>query len=259
MRRKVGAIVALIIVATLVIILSKQGDETEKTLFLYSGGGLRLAVNECVDIFSRENDAKIECNYAGSGVLLNQVQVTKQGDLFMPGDAFYIDKVEPPGFIESKHKVCYFIPEILVRKGNPKNIESLEDLVKPGLRLGLGDSEVCAIGRTSVQIFEKNNINMEDVQKNTVFNSLTVGELGVQIEVGKVDAVIVWDSTAAHYADSGDTIKIPRDRNVVSTVAIALLGSSRNKELAGEFIDFVTSTRGQEIFRKHHFSTELPE
>ena len=85
------------------------------------------------------------------------------------------------------------------------------------------------------------------------------GEIDLRKDVGKVDAVIVWDSTAAHYADSGDTIKIPRDRNVISTVAIALLGSSRNKELAGEFIDFVTSTRGQEIFRKHHFSTELPE
>jgi len=265
MRNKVVAILSVIVVIALALALIQlrrggtKGEKTQRTLFLYSGGGLRLAVNECVDIFSGENDAKVECNYAGSGVLLNQVQVTKKGDLFMPGDAFYIDKVEPPEFIESKHKVCYFIPEILVRKGNPKNINSLKDLVKPGVRLGLGDPKACAIGRNSVQIFEKSNINMEDVKKNLVFNSLTVGELGVQIEVGKVDAVIVWDSTAAHYADSGDTIKIPKDRNVISSVAIALLGSSRNKELAGEFIDFVTSIRGQELFRKHHFSTELPE
>ncbi len=59
---------------------SRSGMEgqTEGKLFLHSGGGLRLAVNECVEIFSEEFDAEVECNYAGSGVLLNQVQVTNQ-------------------------------------------------------------------------------------------------------------------------------------------------------------------------------------
>jgi molybdate transport system substrate-binding protein len=212
-----------------------------------------------VEIFSKEYNVKIECNYAGSGALLSQVQMTKRGDLFMPGDVFYIDLLEPTDIIESKHTVCYFIPVMLVRKDNPKNIKDLEDLVKPGIRLGLGDPEVCAIGRKSARIFEKNNIEMEEVKKNLVFNSLTVDELGVQIKVGKVDAVIVWDSTAAYYVDSGDIVKIPRDNNIISTVAAALLRSSRHKKLARDFIDFVTSKRGQEIFRKHHFSTELPE
>ena len=150
-------------------------------LFLYSGGGLRLAVNDCIETFSKESGAEIEVNYAGSGVLLNQVQVTRKGDLFLPGDVSYIDMVKPAELIESKHTVCYFIPTILVKNGNPKNIKSLADLVKPGISLGLGTPEVCAIGRTSVQIFEKNGINMEEVDKNLVFNSLTVGELGVQI------------------------------------------------------------------------------
>ena len=265
MRSRIAVVLVLIglVVLGLIVLYSRRGDiqekDTQKKLFLYSGGGLRLAVNECVEIFSRESNAEIECNYAGSGVLLNQVQMTRRGDLFMPGDVFYIDIVKPADLIESKHTVCYFIPQILVREGNPKNIESLEDLVKPGIRLGLGDPEVCAIGKTSVQIFEKSNIEMEAVEKNLVFSSLTVGELGVQIKVGKVDAVIVWDSTAAHYADSGDVIEIPLDKNVISTVAIALLRSSNDKELAKTFINFITLERGQQIFRKHHFSTEPPK
>ncbi len=240
---------------------SRSGMEgqTEGKLFLHSGGGLRLAVNECVEIFSEEFGAEVECNYAGSGVLLNQVQVTRRGDLFMPGDVSYIDRVEPPDLVDSKHTVCYFIPTILIRKGNPKNIKTIEDLAKPGISLGLGNPEVCAIGRTSVQIFEKNNIDMAEIEKNLVFSSVTVGELGVQIQIGKVDAVVVWDATAAQYADAGDMIIIPAEQNVISTVAIALLESSEDKELAREFIDLMTSERGQAVFRKHNFSTELPE
>ncbi|MFC1712581.1 substrate-binding domain-containing protein [Candidatus Poribacteria bacterium] len=227
---------------------SGMEGQTEGKLFLHSGGGLRLAVNECVEIFSEEFGAEVECNYAG-----------RRGDLFMPGDVSYIDRVEPPDLVESKHTVCYFIPTILVRKGNPKNIRTIEDLARPGTILGLGNPEVCAIGRMSVQIFEKNSIDMAEIEKNLVFSSVTVGELGVQIQIGKVDAVVVWDATAAQYADSGDIVKIPTDQNVISTVAIALLDSSENKPLAGEFIDFTISERGQAVFRKHNFSTELPE
>lgn len=252
-------ILAPIILAAIIISLRRGVVQEERKLLLHSGGGLRLAVNECVETFSKEHNVEIECNYAGSDVLLSQVQMTRKGDLFMPGDVFYVDKVQPADLIVSKHTVCYFIPQILVRKGNPKNIQTLEDLLKPGIKLGLGDPEVCAVGRTSVLIFEKNGMNMEDIKKNLVFSSLTVEELGVQIKVGKVDAVIVWDATAAHYADSGDAIRIPVDRNIISTVAIALLSTSRNKKLAGEFIDFITSQRGKAIFQKHNFSTEVSQ
>ena len=100
---------------------------------------------------------------------------------------------------------------------------------------------------------------MAKVGDNLVFSSLTVGELGIQIKVGKVDAVMVWDATAAQYADSGDVIEIPVDKNVISTVAIALLESSEDKELARNFIDLITSERGKAIFRKHNFSTEIPK
>jgi len=263
MRSKIAVVLGIVVVIAIVLVVvyvrrsAVQEEQTERKLFLYCGAGLRPPVSEAVEIFSSEHNVKIECNYAGSGALLNQVQITKSGDLYMPGDVFYIDIVEPADLIESKHTVCYFIPVILVRKGNPKNIKGLEDLTKPGIRLGLGDPEVCAIGRTSAQIFEKNNINMEEVKKNLVFNSLTVDELGVQIKVGQVDAVIVWDSTAGYYVDSGDIVEIPKNENVTSTVAIALLRSSKYKELAREFINFITSKRGQEILRKHHFSTEV--
>lgn len=257
-----SGILGLVFLGLIVMYINNTGMqemETEEKLFLHSGGGLRLAVDECAEVFTEEFGVVVERNYAGSGVILNQVQMTKQGDLFLPGDVSYIDMVDPPDLIVSKHTVCYFIPVILVRKGNPKNIRNLTDLIQPGIDLGLGDPEVCAIGRTSVQIFEKNNIDMAEVGNNLVFSSLTVGELGIQIKVGKVDAVIVWDATAAQYADSGDVIRIPVDQNVISTVAIALLESSEDKQLARYFIDLVTSETGKAIFRKHNFSTEMPE
>jgi molybdate transport system substrate-binding protein len=236
-----------------------NGVDEGKSLFLYCGAGLRPPVSGAAEIFSREHGVDVDCNYAGSGVILNQIQLTEKGDLFIPGDVSYIDRAESDGLVVSKDNVCYNIPVILVKKGNPKGIEGIEDLIKPGIKLGLGNPEAIPVGRNTVKIFEKNGIEMEEVNKNLVFSAMTVNELGIQIKVGKVDAAIVWAGIAHQFADSADIVEIPNDKNVVSTVAIASLTCSEDEELAQEFVDFITSERGQQIFRKYHYSTEAPE
>ncbi|MEA1909376.1 MAG: molybdate ABC transporter substrate-binding protein [Euryarchaeota archaeon] len=238
---------------------SNSSGEEKKSLFIHSGAGLRPPVSEVAETFSLEYGVDVDCNYAGSGGILNQIQLTKKGDLFIPGDVSYIDLAEAGGLVISRHEVCYNIPVILVKKGNPKGIKGIEDLVKPGIKLGLGNPEAIPVGRNAVKIFEENGIKIEDVNKNIVFSALTVNELGIQIKVGKIDAAIVWDGTAHQFADSADIVEIPGDNNVVSTVAIALLACSEDYELAQEFVDFITSERGQQIFRKYHYSTEAPE
>jgi len=230
----------------------------QKKLLLYCGAGIRPPVAEAAEVFGKENDVTIECDYAGSNVLLSRIKLARRGDLYMPGDVHYVNQAEAEGFILSKRTVCYFIPVILVPKGNPKGIQGLRDLTKPGVRLGLGDAQACAIGRKSVKIFQKNNIPVAEVEKNVVFSSLTVNELGVHIKAGKTDAVMVWAPIAAYYADVGDVVHIPVEQNLISTVAIGVLSFSRNRETAEEFARFLTSDRGREIFRKHHYTTEMP-
>jgi len=161
--------------------------------------------------------------------------------------------------ILSQRSVCYWVPTILVQKGNPKKIYRLDDLLKPGVKLGLGDPDACAIGRTSKQILEKNNIPWEDIEENLVFPSLTVNELGMQIQARALDAVIVWDAIARYYKEYGDEITIPVENNIISTVDIGVLKFTKNQELAGKFVDFITSEAGKRIFQKHKYSTTPPE
>jgi molybdate transport system substrate-binding protein len=148
---------------------------------------------------------------------------------------------------------------ILVQKGNPKSVKTLADLARPGLRLGMGNPKTCQIGRASEQLFAKNGIAWEAVEKNLAFSSVTVSELGLQVTMGQLDATIVWDATAAFYADKADAVAIPPAANEVSNVAVAILKFSEQPALAQEFVDFLASPDGQAIFRKQHYTTELPK
>ena len=256
-------IVLAVIIIPVVTFIGCDGKEdkqsTREELLLYCGAGIRPPADELVETFGREHGVKIAVDYAGSEVLLSKIKLIRRGDLYMPGDKHYIEQAAQADMILSRRSVCYWVPTILVQKGNPKDISDLNDLLKSGIKLGLGDPDACAIGRTSKKILEKNSISWEDIQKNLAFPSLTVNELGMQIQAQALDAVIVWDAIARYYSDHGDEVSIPVENNIISTVDIGVLKFTKHQELAEKFVDFVTSEKGQRIFHKHNYNTKPPE
>jgi len=149
-------------------------------------------------------------------------------------------------------------PDHLCTEGQSKKISGLEDLLKPGIKLGLGDPDACAIGGTSEQILAKNNITWKDIEKNLVFQSLTVNELGMQIQAKSLDAVIVWDAMARYYNDYGEKAPIAREKNLISIIDVGVLKFTKHRKLAEKFVDFLVSEQGQGIFEKHNYRTTPP-
>ena len=236
---------------------SNGGDGAR--LLLYCGAGIRPAADEIVKAFEAKHGTTVECTYDGSERLLASIKLSGVGDVYMPGDVHYVEQATDQGLVTSHRNACYFIPVILVQKGNPKSVRALHDLTREGLDVGLGNPEYCAIGRKTLKLFEKNGIAPADVDKNVRFKSVTVNDLGNHIKLGQLDAVIVWDAMAAYFADSGDVVAIPQEKNVISTVAAGILKSSQQPELAEKLVEFIASDEGKAIFRKHNFTTQLPQ
>ncbi|HEX41496.1 MAG TPA: molybdate ABC transporter substrate-binding protein [Phycisphaerales bacterium] len=237
---------------------SKPDSEPAAELLLYCGAGIRPPVEQLADAFAAEHPVKVILDFAGSEVLLSRIRLSGRGDLYMPGDAHYVDLAENAGFVLSRRSVAYWVPVILVRKGNPKAIRSLRDLLKDDVRVGLGDPNACAIGRTAQQLLEKSGIAWADVEKNLKFKSMTVNELGLQIQARSLDAVIVWDALARYYEACGDMIAIDPEDNIISPIDVAVLSFTRKKDLAERFAAFLTSDKAREVFAGHHYHTDKP-
>ena len=236
----------------------EESDSASKELLLYCGAGIRPPVQDIAEAFEREHGVKVVTDYAGSEVLISKIKLARRGDLYMPGDKHYVEQAAREGMILSQQSVCYFVPTILVQKDNPKNIHALSDLLTDGLKLGIGDAKACAIGRKTKQIFAKNNIAWEQVEKNVAFQSLTVNELGMQIQAGSLDAVIVWDAIARYYSEHGTEVPIPAKENVISTVNIGILSFTEDRSLAEKFVKFAASKSGQDIFKQHNYRINAP-
>jgi molybdate transport system substrate-binding protein len=223
---------------------------------LYAGAGLRRAVDELAAAFERETGIRVECDYGGSGVQVGRVKMGAETDLFVPGDVGYLDKVTD--LIESRKQVSWFVPTIVVAKGNRKGITKLAHFLRPDVKVALGNPKACRIGQLNDELFGKNGLDWREIPKDNLMLSTTVNELGVWVKAGQVDASIVWGAIAANIADSTDRIEIPRDKNVISSVVIGLMKRSNRKAEAAEFMDFVTSPKGQAILKKNGYRVEAP-
>lgn len=231
---------------------------TKQSLLVYCGAGLRRPMDEIGRKFKEQKGVYVRYNYSGSPCLLAQIILYKKGDLYMPGEEYYMDQAVKRGFIAEHKVVAYFVPVIMVQKGNPWGIRGLTDLLKPGLKVGLGDPQSCAAGSVAKKVLEKNGLwDRLEKSRNLTFLASTAPELGNHIKFGTIDAAINWDAVASWYEDKADVIPIPAQQNIVSACPIGVLKleKSQQPELARQFLEFV-ATEGREVFRKHHYTVD---
>ena len=258
-----GVLVVVLGVSMYMLGQSPTGSEEatgSESVMLYCGAGIRPAVKPAIDAFEKKTGIRVETNYGGSGQLFGQLSSRRKGDLYMPGAEHYVDRGVKKGLADgdTKRRVAFFIPVILVQKNNPKDIKTLKDFTRDGLKLGLGQPKACAIGKRTVKIFKKNSIPYPRVKENVVYHSTTVNELGVAVEMKQVDATIMWDANARNFRKVGEIIRIPPEKNIPSIIPIVRLSFSEKPEKARRFIEFITSSRAQEIFKEHGYTTSRP-
>ncbi len=225
-------------------------------LFIYAGAAFRPPLEEMGRTFERKYGVPVKFNFTGSNCLLAQIILSQQGDLFLPGEEFYVRQAQKRGYVLKSEIIGYFVPVILVRKGNPKGIKSLKDLAKPSIKVGLGDPKACAIGEISEAILRKNGLT-ETVHKNVVFRAMTAPELANALRLGAIDACINWDAIANYpwVRPAVEIIPIPPEQNVITANPLAILKTAKNFQAAEKFLQFAM-TEGQQILRRHGFTAK---
>ncbi len=244
--------VMLILLITLSFSGCTQKSNNNNVIHAYVGAGMQKPMDEIGKMFEKKYGIKVEYDYAGSGYLYSKILASRDGDIFMPGDTFYVNELKKKGLILKYENLTKHIPVIVVQKGNPKNISSLKDLAKPGIKIALGDENI-AIGRTVDKILKKAGGNIsKGVNKNVVVRGATVKQVLLYVVNKDVDAAIVWRADALEEKNKVDIIPINPKYNIIKTVPIAILNTTKNKSNAEKFYKFVL-TDGKKIFEKYGF------
>ena len=238
--------------------VSEEKKFTGKTIVVCSGAGLMKPMNELIKNFENKTGAMVEVHYGGSAEIYG-ILTTTGCDVFIPGAYYYTKIAMDKGYIvnDTVKKVTLHVPVIAVPKGNPKNIRSLEDLAKPGVRVVLGDPKACAIGKVAKKILVKNGL-WENVSKNVIVFTPTANQLLIYTATGQADAAIIWKdmTTWAQAKGKIEVIQIPPEKNIIKTIptAVTVYAKKDDKfEVAKAFNDYITSEEGLKIWEKWGF------
>jgi molybdate transport system substrate-binding protein len=176
-----------------------------------------------------------------------------------------MDKVVAAGLVTKDTPKDFVNNKLLVvlPASNPANVQTLQDLARPGLKLVLADATVPA-GKYARQVLDKlsqaatyGSSFSADVLANVVSNETDVKQVVAKVQLGEADAGIVYISDAVAVPEL-KTIEIPTDFNVVARYPIAALAGAPQPDLAVEFIAYVLSLDGQAILLKWGFSPIAP-
>ena len=227
-------------------------SESAESLVVYCGAGLREPMDEIAQVYQEQTGTEIKYTYSGSAQLLSQIELLQEGDCYMPGAKSYIDSAAEKGFINTSEETIYHVLAIAVAPGNPKNITTLADLTKDGVRVAIGEPTGPAVGSAAKKMLE-NAGYWEDIQDNIVVQSGTVNELLVYMNMEQADAAIIWEDLL----DNSDLeqVNIPIDEGFIKVIPVGTLSFSENPEDAQAFAAFVSSDDGKAIFAKHGFET----
>jgi molybdate transport system substrate-binding protein len=217
----------------------------EKALLIYAGAGMKDPMNEIAKGFKNEYGVKVTYIYGGSGVLFSQLNTQRLGDVFLPGSELHMEIASQKGYLDSYRPVVKHIPIIMVAPGNPKDIHSLGDLTKEGVRVSLGRENACAICKLTPLILKKADIYAGVVANAVTESRTTVSEICLDVTTGQADAAVVWRSSAYKYGKQGkaETIDIAEKYNIIETIPIGILKFTRDRDNAERFTDYAISRK----------------
>jgi len=250
-----------IVITTLVCLIVMFGvlavvraAEADTVLMVHAGAALRPALDELGSAFQKKTGTRIDYNYKGSACLLPDVCVSQKGDAYIPGELYFMEQAVERKLVKPDFKVVATMTTvIIVQPGNPKKIKTLQDLAKPGVRLGLGDPEAVAIGRAARECLVKAGV-WEKAKANIIMSAQNVSELSNAVKMKHLDAAIVWDATAALYnSKEMVAIAIPAKHTVCSPVPVGALKFTKHSRETQQYLDFLASPEGTRIFVKHGF------
>lgn len=264
-KAKVAVIAVLCLVAAAsVVLFTLVPGRDENEVIVLCGSSMRAALEDIIEKYKKVSDDNVLATYGGSGILCAQIQNTGKGHVFICHDPF-MPWADKNGLIDEWATVGRLDVVIIVAKGNPKNILSLEDLAKPGLRIGLGDHRYSTSGVIAKQILEKLD-NGEAILKNVRTETHGHQQLCTDVALGTLDASIVWGAVAGLFADRLEIIPIPREyidavtsatfgvtdlRNIKVTVGLTSVAAKRKS--ARRFYEFV-ARECADVFAKHGFA-----
>ena len=232
------------------------GQFSGQDLQVWSCGGLAESLIPACKAYEQRTGAKVAYTGAFAAALGKSLMASATTDVFA-GRVLDLAKN-----LRKADKMVYFKPlcfteyVLVVPKGNPADIQSVQDLGRPGVKVVLAPEASPPGGPASLVLLKKAGVK-EAALNNAIVKGSCVQMVMPDLISGKGD-VSVMERRLVHlpmFAGKVDTLDIPAQFQPPPplTFTIGVMKSAQNRKMADDYVEFICSAEGQSYFTKQGF------
>src|SRR4249919_949822 len=190
---------------------------------------------------------KVTFSFGASSALATQINSGAPADVFASASPKNMDQVVTPGNASNPQDFAKNIMEIAVQPSNPAKVTSVNDLAKSSVKVALCQPLV-PCGVVAAEVFKNAKITVKPVTLQPDVKSVLT-----QVELGNVDAGVVYVTDVMAAGTNVKGVTIPANVNATTTYPIAALTHSKEQSIAQAFVAYVLSPPGEQVLKAAGF------
>lgn len=220
------------------------------TLTVYAAASLTSTFTEIGKQFETDHKGvTVKFSFAGSSDLVAQLQQGAPADVFASADTKNMDKASKDSLIAgTPTNFASNTLQIATPPGNPARITKLKDLAKSDVKVVVCAPEV-PCGAATKKVEDASGIDIKPVSEEQ-----SVTDVLNKVATGEADAGLVYVTDVKSAGAKVDGVTFSESSAAVNTYPLAAIKSSKNADLAAEFVKFVAGARGQAVLAAAGFA-----
>lgn len=248
MIRSVAAVLAL---ATAVTVsgCGSSAAAKQRTLTVFAAASLTGTFTELGHRFEKAHPGtRVRFSFGGSSTLATQIVQGAPADVFASAAQRNMDEVVTAGRASGAVTFARNSLQIAVERGNPKHITGLADLARPDVRVALCEQSV-PCGELAASVLREAKLSVRPASLDPDVKAALA-----KVELGEVDAALVYVTDVRAGGGRVDGVSIPPARDAVTDYPIATITGAPQAELAQQFVQLVLSSDGRAVLAAAGFS-----
>jgi molybdate transport system substrate-binding protein len=219
---------------------------------------LTFAFKDVVAQFQKQTGNSVKLTYGSSGNFYAQIQNGAPFDLFFSADVGYPEKLQTAGLVEPGTIYEYASGKLVIWVPNASKLElsrGLATLLDPGIRkIAIANPLHAPYGVAAVAAMRHDSIY--DQVKGKLVLGENISQTAQFVQSGNADVGLLALSLAVAPAmqDKGRYVEIPATDYPPIIQAAAILKSSRNKDLANQFMKFIKQPDTVALMARYGFT-----
>ena len=250
----------LVVVAALCLGLG-SGPCLAQEITVAAAADLQFVMQDLATRFQKESGKKIKLIYGSSGNFFQQIQNGAPFDMFFSANLDYPRKLETDSLTEPGTFYQYAIGKIVIWVPNDSKLDvssGLQSLLNPDIKkIAIANPQHAPYGQAAVAAMKKENVYDKVADKFVLGENISQTASFVVSGSADVGIVALSLTLSPTMKNRGRYVEIPSADYPPIEQACVILKSSKQKDTARAFLNFIKTPAAAELFRTYGFAVPI--